>query len=431
MGYGHERAAIALREYAYGGIIHADAYPKIPASDKKIWREQREMYEAVSRVTRVPFAGNALFRIVDHFQAIADFYPRRDLSRPTLQLRALFRLMRKHDWGKHLVETLNKKPLPLIATFFTMAHMAEYFGYRGEIYCTVTDTDCSRAWVGLNPKKSRIRYLAPTFRVVERLQMYGVARARIYLTGFPLPKENGDGDFSVIAHDISNRIVNLDPKRTYRKVHGNHVRTHLKLKTLPARADHPLTLTFAVGGAGAQRNIGVAVLKSLASRIAEGAINLTLVAGTHQIVRDYFMRALTRAGLRGSVGKGVRVLFSKSKEQYFRDFNRALHTTDILWTKPSELSFYAALGIPIIVAPPIGSQEVANQEWLRALGAGVLQEDPTLTHEWLFDWLRSGLLAKAAIAGFREGPRLGTYNIGMVLANHAEKIEPVATVASV
>ena len=48
--------------------------------------------------------------------------------------------------------------------------------------------------------------------------------------------------------------------------------------------------------------------------------------------------------------------------------------TDILWTKPSELSFYAGLGLPIIMAPSVGAQERFNKAWLRAIGAAIPRE---------------------------------------------------------
>jgi hypothetical protein len=88
-----------------------------------------------------------------------------------------------------------------------------------------------------------------------------------------------------------------------------------------------------------------------------------------------------------------------------------MRTTDIIWTKPSELSFYCALGIPIIMTPAIGSQEKFNRQWLREIQAGISQENPDYAHEWLFDWLNKGRLADAAWDGFLKARKLGTYNI--------------------
>jgi UDP-N-acetylglucosamine:LPS N-acetylglucosamine transferase len=92
-----------------------------------------------------------------------------------------------------------------------------------------------------------------------------------------------------------------------------------------------------------------------------------------------------------------------------------LRETDILWTKPSELSFYCALGIPIIMTPPIGSQERFNRQWLFEMQAGIKQETPEYTNEWLFDRLNDGLFAEMAWSGFLKARKLGTYKIIEVL----------------
>ncbi|OGL65689.1 hypothetical protein A3B21_03310 [Candidatus Uhrbacteria bacterium RIFCSPLOWO2_01_FULL_47_24] len=451
MGYGHLRPAYALKDMAYighgldhgRGIINADDYPGIPPEDKKMWETIRRGYEFVSRFKRIPIIGEATFDLMDHLQEIAGFYPRRDLTKPIWQLRATLSTIKKKKWGKDLIDKLNRpstrakhgtgqgKPLPLVTTFFTIAHMAEYWGYRGPIYCVVTDTDVSRAWVALNPKASKIMYCAPSYRVAERLKLYGVNPRRIYLTGFPLPKTNlgNNTDLGILRHDIALRILNLDPARRYLKVHGPHVAERLSIKKLPKKSNHPLTLTFAVGGAGAQREIGAAMLKSLRRHILEGRIRVNLIAGVHSVVRDYFIEQAKKNGLEKTFGKFVRVLYQKTKEQYFAEFNKWLRTTDILWTKPSELSFYAGLGLPIIIAPPIGSQEDYNQSWLLTLDAGVPQEDPKYAAEWLFDWLRSGFLAKAAMSGYREAFKFGTFNIERLVAGKPSQMKLVETVS--
>jgi hypothetical protein len=95
----------------------------------------------------------------------------------------------------------------------------------------------------------------------------------------------------------------------------------------------------------------------------------------------------------------------------------------VLWTKPSELSFYCGLGIPIIISPTIGSQEVFNRKWLLEIGAGVLQEDPGYTGQWLFDLLDSGRLAEIAWSGFLNARKYGTYNIREILENGIEARE--------
>jgi hypothetical protein len=112
--------------------------------------------------------------------------------------------------------------------------------------------------------------------------------------------------------------------------------------------------------------------------------------------------------------------------KYFSEFNLSLRETDILWTKPSELSFYSGLGIPIIIAEPIGSQEDYNRRWLLGIGSGVDSKNPENVEEWLFDFLNSSWLAEAAMNGFLKAPKMGTYNIrNLILKGEVEEIGQV------
>jgi len=422
MGYGHQRPAHNLRHLAYQNqIIVANSYPGIPQSDKRIWKTSRKFYEFVSRFTHVPIIGPWVFSIFDRIQEIPSFYPRRDLSKPTIQIKQIYRFINRNCWGKHLIEKLAKNPLPLITTFFAIAFMAEEYNYPDEIYCIATDTDVTRAWAPKNPHQTRIKYFAPNYRVVERLKEYGIPEKNIHLTGFPLPMENIGGiTMSTLRHDLANRLVNLDPKNNYVCNYGALVNKKLKLKNLPKESNHPLTLTFAVGGAGAQREIGALILASLRKKIKEKKIRLVLVAGIHNNVSAYFRQQIRKNGLIDQLDSDVVVIHAHTKEEYFDLFNEAMRVTDILWTKPSELSFYSALGIPIVMSPPIGSQEVFNQRWLQTLGVAAIQDRPEYTHEWLFDWINSGWCAEAAMQGFIEAPKCGTYNIEKIISRNPQ-----------
>jgi len=192
-----------------------------------------------------------------------------------------------------------------------------------------------------------------------------------------------------------------------------------RLGILPDRADHPLTLTFAVGGAGAQREIGLEILESLAGQVKEGRIRLILVAGIKSKTKDYFQAAVWALGLETELDRGVKILFALTMAEYFDGFNLALRQTDILWTKPSELSFYAALGLPLIIAPTIGSHEEFNQRWLLKSDFGLLQKDPRFCSEWLFDLVSQGHLAEKAFEGFLEGERQGTQRIAEIVFKKA------------
>src|SRR3990167_10757528 len=82
MGYGHSRAAYALKDLSAGNIVSANDYSGIPPQDRTYWQESRELYEWISRMKPIPVVGNFLFETMDHWQQIPSFYPRRDLSKP-------------------------------------------------------------------------------------------------------------------------------------------------------------------------------------------------------------------------------------------------------------------------------------------------------------------------------------------------------------
>jgi len=408
MGYGHQRTAYPLKGLApEGKVINANDYQGIPEKERRIWESTRKTYEFISRFKRTPLIGDFLFCIYDNFQKIPQYYPRRDLSKPTLTLKSNFSLIKK-GWGKDLIEKLKLKPLPLISTFFTPAFMAEFFNYPGEIFCVVCDADIARTWAPLNPKLSKIKYFASTERVVERLRLYGVKSENIFLTGYPLPKENiGTENLEILKEDLKNRILNLDPQKRYFEKYKILIEENLG--KLPDKSDHPLTIMFSVGGAGAQKEIAIEIIRCLRFYLKQGQLKIILSAGIRERVKEYFEKELKKLNL--TKQDLVKIIYETDMETYFQKFNQALRKTDILWTKPSELSFYSALGLPIIIAPAIGSQEEFNKRWLLKSGFGLLQEDPAHTEQWFFDWLNQGYLAEAAMEGFIEGEKMGTLKI--------------------
>jgi len=367
MGYGHQRTVYPLKNFAFSGkAINANDYERIPKNDKRIWESTRIFYEFISRSKRIPLVGESIFSLYDKFQKIPGFYPKRDLSRPTLGLKQIFSLIKK-GWGKDLISRLKEPRLPLITSFFIPAFMAETFNYPGDIFCIVCDADISRSWGSLNPRKSRIKYFAPNSWVVNRLKLYGVKEKNIFLTGFPLPRENiGTRKAEILKHDLSHRILNLDPKREYYQQYKALIDKHIG--PLPKKSDHPLTIMFTIGGAGAQKEIAIKYVKSLAEKIKKKELKVILSAGIRKKVKKYFLKNIEKLGLKKNFNKNIEIVFSEKIEDYFKDFNKKLRKTDLLWTKPSELSFYTGLGIPIIMASSIGSQEDFNRKWLLALG---------------------------------------------------------------
>ena len=420
MGYGHQRTAYPLRELAPGGeVLLANDYPGMPDSDRAIWERTRRFYEFVSNAQRMPLVGGMAFAAFDLLQRILRFYPRRDLSSPDWNVRAIYSLIRK-GWGRDLITRLSRQSpvLPIVTTFFTPAFMAESFEYTGDIYCVVCDADVARVWASLRPRASRIRYFAPNPRVAERLGLYGVKPANVFLTGYPLPEENtGDGSLGILKADLARRIVRLDPAGRFLARYGSLVAE--KVGALPARTNEPLTILFSIGGAGAQKDIGGALVRSLRERLARREVRVVLATGVKPLVRDYLEEAVRASGLPAGPDGSVEILFANDIGEYFRKFNVALRTTDVLWTKPSELSFFTALGLPIVMAPPLGSQEIANREWLLQVGSAVSQQDPRYAGEWLSDLVTSGWFAEAAMQGFVDGNQFGTFAIRAVVESAA------------
>jgi hypothetical protein len=337
----------------------------------------------------------------------------RDLSSSTFQVDLLESTI-KRGLCRGMLQRIGTKQLPLVTSFYAPAIAADIAGHD-PIYCIICDADLNRVWVAREPWESRIRYFAPCGRAAQRLKAYGVAEDRIFLTGFPLPMElTGNPDLGVLKEDLGQRLHYLDPNNRFWPLHRQSVEHFLGPSNCVFRNHRVLTISYAVGGAGAQKEIGGRIARNLVERIGRGSLRLNLIAGIKEEVRDYFLD-IKRKLLPQS--DHLNVVYASSLHEYFDRFNATLHETDILWTKPSELSFFAGLGIPIIMTPTLGSHEKFNRQWLYETQAGIKQENPDHTDQWLFDWLSNGRLAEAAWSGFLKARKLGTYKIVEVLGS--------------
>jgi hypothetical protein len=216
----------------------------------------------------------------------------------------------------------------------------------------------------------------------------------------------------VLKRNLAARLVRLDPTGEFRRAMPEEL-AHF-LGALPAEEEgKPPRLTFAVGGAGAQAELARDFLPGMRRLVEGGRLRLTLVAGLRPEVEARFREAVRAAGLEPHLAPGgaVEVLRADGFPEYYAAFNARLADTDVLWTKPSELAFYAALGLPLVCAPPVGVHEHYNRRWVRESGAGLKQRDPRFAAEWLSDWLADGLLASAAWAGYMRLPKFGLYRV--------------------
>ena len=411
MGYGHQRAVYPLKDIAEDGIITVGSSEAVSKSEQKLWKRLLNAYEFFSRAKGVPVVGPPVFSMLDSLMRIPSFYPMRNLSNTTFQVNLLESLIEK-GLCKGMLEKTSTKNIPIITSFYASAIAADKKGFN-KIYCIICDADINRAWVAKDPWESRVEYFAPCGKAAQRLKAYGVPEERIHLTGFPLPVELlEDENLSVLKKDLAQRLFYLDPKGKFWARHGRNVEHFLGKENCVFRNERKLTITYAVGGAGAQKEIGEQIAKSLREKLRVGEIRLILVAGIRKEVNEYFKSVKKEID---SEGESIKIIFSESLHEYFDLFNQALHETDILWTKPSELSFYCALGIPIVMSPIIGSQEKFNRKWLREIQAAMKQEKPDYADQWLYDLLNRGTLAESAWDGFLKARKLGTFKIRHVL----------------
>jgi hypothetical protein len=414
MGLGHQRAAHALAYLAHGGILVAGSPAITDEDEARFWRRLTWTYEALSRARGLPVVGGALFGLLDRLLHIPPFYPLRDRSKPSLNNYLVDHLIRQ-GLGRGLLERLRSDRLPLISTFYAPTLVADYARYA-PVYSVICDADLNRVWVPSNAGGSRIQYLAPCGRVMRRLRQYGVPDERIFITGFPLPRANiGGPGMETLKSDLLARLGRLDPRGRFTSVFGSTVGEMLGGRPQPSAGSPRVTVTFAVGGAGAQTEIAMMLARSLKPGILDGRFRLVLAAGVNPLVERVFQELVTRMGLGPALGDGVRIVREEGKPGYFDRFDDWMRETDILWTKPSELSFYSGLGIPIVMAPPIGSQESKNMRWLMDKGAALPQYTPRLALEWLSDMMKDGVLAEKAFNGFIKSRRLGVYKIEEVI----------------
>ena len=410
MGYGHLRAARPIARALGVEVTHVDRPPLVGPDELKVWDRVRSAYEWTSRASQLPYLGRPFRWALESVTDIPHLHPYRDLSAPTRGVATVERLVRSRDLGKGLVARMKETGEPLVATFYSPAIAADVAGLPN-VWCVVTDSDINRVWAPRDTANTGIRYLVPSPRAGRRLQSYGVPAHRIFLTGFPLPHELlGGRDLSALRRNLGARLVRLDPARTFRSDYREELA--LFLGPLPEEEEgRPPTLTFAVGGAGAQAEMAHQFLPGMRGALEEGKLRLVLVAGVRGAVEARFREEIQLAGLEGALGKGLEILRADSLEEYFDRFDAAMARTDALWTKPSELSFYAALGLPLVFAPPVGVHERYNRRWVRESGAGVVQRNPAAAWQWFSDWMEDGTLAGAAWSGFTRLPKHGLYRI--------------------
>jgi UDP-N-acetylglucosamine:LPS N-acetylglucosamine transferase len=382
MGYGHLRPAAALANHLKTEVMQMEAPPLGSRRDRAFWSGVRKLYEPLTRASQAPRVGRPMRALLNTITAIPPLSAGGDLSGATQGTRWM-QSAAKAGVGRRLAEHLRQTGTPLLTTFYAAAILAELHGAE-RLHCVITDSDINRVWAPPDSKRTSITYFAPTEPARRRMEAYGVPRSRIRVTGYPLPGELVGMDRGALKRNFRTRMEHIERKAG------------------------AALIVFAVGGAGAQVPLARQIVGGMEKRIRDGTLRLALVAGSRKEVASALSAELAARGLAGHAG--TELLYDPDVFSYFRRFNELLSRADALWSKPSELVFFAALGLPFIAAPPVGAHEECNLRWATDRGAALPQHDPTAAGEWLSQWIEDGVLASAAEAGMCL-PQMGLYEI--------------------
>jgi hypothetical protein len=311
MGYGHQRAVFPLKDIAKEGLITIGKNDGSDTKEKKSWKRLLNTYESFSRSRGIPLIGKLIFAMFDALMHIPEFYPIRNLSRSTYQV-DLLEASINSGLCNGMMQKISTKQLPLITSYFAPSIAADMHGYE-PVFCIICDADINRVWVAKQPWESRINYFAPCGKAAQRLRSYGVPEERIFLTGFPLPLDLLGHNLSTVKSDVGQRLRYLDPNNRFWTNHGQSVQHFLGKRNCTFRNERMLTITFAVGGAGAQKEIGGRIAMSLKEQLRNGTIRLNLVAGIRPEVFSYFR------DIKNDIGSdNLRVLYADTLHGYFQ-----------------------------------------------------------------------------------------------------------------
>lgn len=380
MGFGHLRAAHNIAGLSHVPILRVDRDPYVRAIDRFIWTGTQKIHIYGSRDAE---SKNRLFynwfestmRIPDDHES-----PSMNASRFILQMKRL-------GMGKTFFDLMDGRHPPLLHTFYVHAMLSLYWRYPGKNYLLLCDTDFHRVWVPLDPKEKNLEYMVPIPKSADRLMSYGVPADRISVTGFPLPVANtGAKDLGTLAKDFG-----------------------VRAKRLARDSAVPLTIMFPFSGAGAYSNVLAELVKALLDNIRGGSIRLIVSCGDNEDALKNAENLFVNYGLDES--EFTEILFDKDIFASFDRFNSALKSVDLIITKPGEIIFYAALGVPMVFLPPIGAHEVRNREYLVENKCAVDIVPVSGFAEWIENFRRSGELLELAEMGYRNLPKTGTFEI--------------------
>lgn len=393
MGFGHLRALYPLEKTFESKLVILGQTDGSSTFEKRLWKTSLTLYESISRFKKFPILGPIVYSMMNGLLAIPN--PKSKVKKVEKSF-AYWLLERFIRLGlcKGLQKKLESKQYVVTSFYAPVIALSKQPDLT--VFCQICDSDLSRVWVAKNPIKNNTQYLVPCTKAAERLLMYGVQNSRIHLTGFPFAHELIGGYSQEIAlQNFKKRMKLLD-------------------NPYDISPDSPLEIAYVVGGAGAYSDIGMKIANLLRNEIEEGLIVLHLVAGIKgEIICSYHNFKQNRF----PKSNNLKIVGSNKLPDYFNQFNELMSHIHILWTKPSELVFYSALGIPIIMTDPLGPQEEANHAWVLETGVGTDQYISKYTNLWLMNRLNSKEFSRMASNGWNKGIRTASYKIPEIITS--------------
>jgi UDP-N-acetylglucosamine:LPS N-acetylglucosamine transferase len=181
---------------------------------------------------------------------------------------------------------------------------------------------------------------------------------------------------------------------------------------------------FALSGAGCYLILLKALIRELLPDLRSGKLTLCIAAGDNHKARAEIESHLAALNVRltaeggcATSPDGVKILYSPDTLESFGLFNRALRESDLLITKPGELVFYAALGVPQVLLPPVGKHEFKNRAYLMENSAALDLPGVESAGAWLLAQRANGAWRRAAESACERLPKLGTFVINDVVGS--------------
>ena len=265
--------------------------------------------------------------------------------------------------------------------------LSVYHGYHGKNFLLICDTDFHRVWAPLHAGNNNLNYFVPIGKSADRLVSYGIQKGKIFVTGFPLPEANTGGEnLKMVEYDFNVRKTRLRSDST-----------------------SPFTIMFPFSGAGVYSNVLADLVKSILDELREGKLRLIVSCGDNEHALKSAENLFINYGIEEL--DYAEISFDNDLFAAFDKFNSALKSTDVIITKPSEMVFYAALGIPLLFLAPIGAHEAANRNYLIENNCAVDMVELSDFVSWLEKSRYDGTLLELAENGFNKLPKNGSATI--------------------